>query len=168
MLNFTHIPCETGGERVEYIASKLKNRTKKLNHFKFLLSTRLGQNTKYCTTIDLKDVNDFPRMSIPKLKDKLYFGGYYLKRAKSYVKDIKRNSTGYSLIEHLFRNIKNNNLREKCSKCKIVACQISSGHQGGLKTGSKTEPRVIYRVYVVYLPNQNSSKSIIGNIFSSY
>lgn len=162
MYNFTHKPCESGGEKASTIARRLKRKLKtNQNNLEFLLSIKLG---KKLTTMINCSIIDFPRLSIQKLKEKIMFGPYQLKQAKSYLNDLLINGHFFSVNESVIKNITDEKLKNNLFKCKIIACQIASRHKRGLKTGTDMF-RNVYKVYIAYIPNLNSSKSIKGKIF---
>jgi hypothetical protein len=167
MLNYTHRPCEAGGDRVDYQAAALKRKyMMNKNYFNYLLSVRLGRDTRFCKTIDLKDLNDFPKYSVPKMKDKIAYGPYQINQGKSYIRDYKIDSTGYILSTDLLRKVKNSMVRSKVANCKIVAYNLEPRHKRSTKTGTE-DVKLNYRIYIVYEPHNNHSKAIRGNGLNS-
>jgi hypothetical protein len=164
MLNFTHRPCQSGGDQAQQMAARILKKIRvKDNWFKFILSIRLGSSSK-SSPINLNDINDFPRLSTTKLKNKIYYGPYQHKQAKSYLVDIMQNSRGFSISERVIFKLKDERLKKKLAGCKIVACQITSRHRRGLITGTDTH-RNVYKVFCAYLPGLNKTKAVKGILF---
>ncbi len=91
------------------------------NYFDFLLSVRLGNETRHASKIDLKDVQNFPRYSVPKIKDKIAYGPYQVNQGKSYLRDFKIDSSGYSISTDLLYKVRNRILGSILANCKIIA-----------------------------------------------
>lgn len=160
MNNFENRRCYAGGDNAVQLARRIKRKLpKKQNILKFLLSKQLGK--KSTSSINFEDINDFPKLTTSKLRDKIFYGPYQLKQGKSYLVDMLRNGQCYSVSQDIIRKIKKTRVREKLLKCKIIATNIVSRHRRGLKTGTN-EYRNTYKVFIAYIPGLNRTRSIQG------
>lgn len=165
MINFTHKPCQTEGKNAEKIANRIIKKSKnKINHLEFLL--RKHFNTNLIKPISLKEIDDFPRISLKKLKNKVLLGIFQLKQCKSYIEDL------VSFSQMFIVDSKANKKSDfKNSNSKIVCLEIPSRHKRGKKNKQETNHinnfRNKYKVFVQYIPNQNKTKAIKG-IFSLF
>jgi len=87
MLNFTHRPCTPDGKNSLIIAKRIRTRTQnKSNKMEFFLNKRL--DTRLIKKINLLDIDDFPKLTIKKIKENILFGSFQLKLSKSYVNEM--------------------------------------------------------------------------------
>ena len=143
MINFLHKPCNADGNKATEIGLRLKtkiNNVKKnlLEHF---LSLRLG--TKKLPFLKLSDITDFPKFTEAEMIENIFYGSYYIQRAKSYLSDIIKNNDFVIIDEECIKTIKNTNnkkelqeLAEKIKFSKIIGMEILSRHQRSLKTNT--------------------------------
>ncbi len=119
-------------------------------------------NTANTDKKNIQDIKDFPVIKLKRITNKILFGSFQLRQAKSYVNDVLNNDTivdiynetGLKMLKK-YKNVFKNVLKKKT---KIMCVEILLRH----KRGSN---KMLYRVYIEYIPNYNSVNSIKG-IFS--
>lgn len=177
MINYQHKPCSSVEGRAVDLAKKIREKsTINTNNLLFLLNKRL--DTKLMIPVQLETVCDFPRLNEDDIKNDILYGSFQLKQSKSYVIDLVLNGRAYVASNNLIKQMTNKQLKKDLieKKTKIVAVEITSRHKRSEKKTNKTVKinqdnlkikkfKTIYKVFVHYLPNINSSTSIIGNIY---
>ena len=104
-------------------------------------------NKKNFTDIDSFQLNDFPKLNIDDIKNKITLGTYQLKQCFSYLGEhLNRNNGKYSV------KIFNENLNTTETKYKIIAAEIQSRHMNKTK----------YKIFIRYEPNINLISGITG------
>ena len=118
-------------------------------------------NTKKAIALNLSSINDFPKLDKEEIQNNILFGSFQLKQSESYICDMIRNGKAYMIIDKIPKKLKST---EK--NYKIIGIEIYSRHKRSEKVDSKSNNskkfRTIYKVFVKYLPNQNTSKAILG------
>ena len=141
-----------------------------------MLNKRL--DTKLLIPVRLETVCDFPRLNEEEIKNGILYGFFQLKQSKSYVIDLVSNGRAYEVSNNLIKQVTNKQLKTDLieKKTKIVAVEITSRHKRSEKKTDKNDKKpnqdnlnikkfkTTYKVFVQYIPNTNSSASIIGNI----
>jgi hypothetical protein len=70
----------------------------------FFLNKRL--DTRLIKKINLLDIDDFPKLTIKKIKENILFGSFQLKLSKSYVNEMVQCGIAYSITEDFFETNK--------------------------------------------------------------
>jgi hypothetical protein len=169
MINFDFKPCCPDGKNGAKIAKKIKHKAAiSSNSLQFLLNKQLGTND--IPKILISEINDFPRLKESELVEEIFLGTFLNKVCKSYVEDILNNKIAFVVKKNILeKNEKNKNSQ---TKAKIIAMQVSSRHKRSkikhekhVKKKEKTlisEFRTYYKVFIQYVPNIDSYKSIQG------
>ena len=101
--------------------------------------------------------------------ENIFYGSYYIQRAKSYLSDIIKNNDFVIIDEECIKTIKNTNnkkeLQELAGKIKfskIIGMEILSRHQRSLKTNTtgsngRKDFRVNYKVFIEYFSDKIES-----------
>ena len=174
MLNFFHKPCCPDSPVSVEIARRLKLSTyKKTNNLAPLLKQQF--NTNLMTPIMLTTICDFPKIKVKALREKIAYGTFQVKQAKSYIKDLINEGTAYILQpQHLSKSFveANPDLKQiKDSVHKIISIGIPSRHKRSIKKSSNLIDHntknenfyTLYKVLVCYQPYFNGYKGIKGN-----
>ncbi|RNA37620.1 disulfide-isomerase a6, partial [Brachionus plicatilis] len=110
MINFFHQPCCPDGDKAVPVAKGMKRKAMKdKNELDFLLRNRFG--TKFVKEIRLSELNDFPKLPLNVIMEKILFGTFQYKQCQSYYQD---------LVENADENSENS---------KIIDFEIASRHK---------------------------------------
>jgi len=165
MNNFVHKPAETDGVNAFKIAKRLRkkaNNPLQINKLSFLLNKHLGSSL--LPLVKLSSITDFPKLKKKEIIEKILLGSYQFRMAKSYVQDLKKDGTAYSISEK-FLQIHSQDIK-KDKETKIIAAKLSSRHRRGQEKINNIKTfRVMYKIFIEYIPNRNSYKSIKSKIF---
>jgi len=122
---------------------------------------------------DLNEIDDFPKLSINIIKEKICFVSYQLKQSKSYMIDIIKQVRAFKVDKQNVSKINDKNLRDDLliTDSTIIGAEIPSRHKRGkIKTTGKNHHNIkdkfktVYKVFIHYQPNLNSFRSIKGNL----
>lgn len=167
MSNFEHKSCCPDGEKAEEVATAIQSKidlNNGDNPLLFLLDKPIKKNSKHLEHIDLKDINDFVRLSAKKLCNEVYFGTFQMKLSLSYIGDLVNRQISYMLSNDFVNGLEDSELKDDLlsGKSKVILVTIPSRHQRGQKqTDEKnSEFRNCYKVFLQYIPGGNCSKSI--------
>ncbi len=171
MLNFTHYPCSPDGKNSCKIAQRIRERAQiKYNKLEFLLNKRL--DTQLIKQIKLSEIDDFPRLSIKKIRENILFGSYQLKLSKSYVNELVQCGIAFVITEEFLNSNKTNKIVKyiRNSNSKIIAAEISSRHRRSEKktktqssnTRCSKKYRSTYKLFIEYIPYEDKAKAIKG------
>jgi hypothetical protein len=143
MINKFHKRLISNGD-CEEVADKMLETLNQPNELKQTINKlKLNRSNKY-TQLRLAIIEDFPKLEYEDIKNDITLGSYQLNQALSY------------LIGHLNENgeyeVFINDKIESIKPFKILLSKIESRHV------NKCE----YNVYIKYLPNESSTKSIAG------
>ena len=161
MLNFNFKPCITDGEKAVTIARRIRIRSGiKKNALESLLKMRF---TSSVSKIDVKDVDDFPKITPQVMIEKITLGSFKVRQCLSYMKQMIQNSKVYHLTgmeKHITDSQVLNDLQQHHHK--ILAVEMTSRHKRGKKTKISTKKpidpldtknfRTNYKVFVQYNP----------------
>lgn len=173
MCNFTHRGLVTDGENSRQVAERMleieRNHMGNLNPLNFLLTKQLN-NTARLPANELREINDFPRLSIQQLKNEVFCGSYHSRMGHSYLREFQQNATIYILntnTNDANREMQNKIRELRASGDKIIGVKIAPRH-----SRSRVVPadgynidnlRTVYKIFIQYTPNINNSQAIIGN-----
>ena len=110
---------------------------------KMINKLKLNRSSKY-TTLHMSNIQDFPKLHIDDIKNKITLGSYQLNQALSYL-------AGH-LNEDGEHEVFINDHIESIAPYKIILAKIESRHVINCQ----------YNVYIKYLANENSYESIYG------
>lgn len=169
MANYIHKPCHADGRNAKNVSQRMKEKGKRFtSELDALLNLRSG--TANVPLVVLSEINDFPKMSRSTLKNKVFFGSYYIRLCKSYLVDLTRNGTCFVINEKTVSNIaiphiKRELLIKKLKTSKIIGFEILSRHKRSLADKVKKniyikQFRFRYRVFIEYVSNINSEEAI--------
>ena len=174
MANFNHIPCIPDGKHTVQIANRIKKRClKKQNKLGSLLLMSLP-DFKSCPISEVKDIEDFPQMSVSQFKRRITLGSFKIRQSKSYLDQIIKHGTFFVLNEkQILKHINNEKLIQEFKESKLIGVLILSRHKRGKKskktdTGD-TDPKnytSYYKVFIQYYPTNSSEKKAYKNIRS--
>jgi hypothetical protein len=160
MLNFTHTPTITDGNHTEEVARMLKQKSLiHENPLGFLLNKHL--DTRDIQFILLNHINDFPRLSPEQIAQNINFGACSVENAPSYVSNFINRACFYNFSNIFLKKLAKEK-NEQFQYTKILACHMYSRYRRGKikdKDGQE-KMKMIYRVYVQYMPNIDGPASI--------
>ncbi|RNA33737.1 disulfide-isomerase a6, partial [Brachionus plicatilis] len=126
MINFFHKPCCPDGDKAVPVAKGMKREAMKdKNELDFLLKNRFG--TKFVKEIRLSELNDFPKLPINVIMEKILFGTFQYKQCQSYYQDLGENDKGFIVHKKFLKNI--SKADENSENSKIIAFEIASRHK---------------------------------------
>ena len=175
MDNFLHKHCCPDGDNAKEVAERIIKKTQmKENKLAFLLKRQLG--TSLIPLKHLSEINDFPIIKRKTLNRKIFMGTFHLKQSKSYVEDLIERGNAFFVSKEFAKGkdmIKDLKLKSRLisDKSKIIAVTITSRHKRGKKsipndkiTYKKSSEifKTAYKIFIHYVPNVNSYKSIKG------
>jgi len=171
MSNFTHYPCSPDGKNSMKVARRIRERAKiKYNKLEFFLHKRL--DTRLIKQIKLSEIDDFPRLTLKKIRENIIFGSYQLKLSKSYVNEMAQNGVAYIITDEFLESNKTYKIVEyiKNSNSKVIAAEIASRHRRSEKktkmlssnTRCSKKYRTSYKLFVEYVPWEDKAKAIKG------
>lgn len=140
LINFSQINLRSDDDDVS-IANEMLSKINEKNRLEHLLKTRNDSNQ--FTVIDAVDLNDFPRLDVETLKNKITLGSYQLKQSFSYLSEHLNTNNGKYLI-------KLRHEEEINTDYKLISALIQSRHSNKTK----------YKLFIKYLPNKNDYKAI--------
>jgi len=170
MENFCHKPCISDGKQAYKVAKRLKKKARfSYNSLECILKKRIDSKLMPC--FDLNEIDDFPKLSINIIKEKICFGSYQLKQSKSYMIDIIKQVRAFKVDKQNVSKINDKNLRDDLliTDSTIIGAEIPSRHKRGKiktigknNTEKKEKFKTVYKVFIHYQPNINNFKSIKG------
>ncbi len=172
MINFTHKPITADGNESALVAKRIRKKANQIyqeNDLSFLLNKQL--DTSLMAPIKLSSLNDFPRLKLNEITQKILFGTYQMKLAKSYIDElIKNEKNAFILADRIINQIENFELKSELQRneTKIIGIEIISRHRRGIdKKKSKLESlkfRNNYKLFIQYVPGMNGHKNIKSKV----
>lgn len=166
MINFTHRPICPDKDKASLIANRMKKKASfDTNQLAYLLKKHL--DTKEIKKIELADLEDFPKLNKNTIIEKLFYGTFHFKQAFSYVEDFLKSGNIYLVNKRIkLKKVSNE------EKSKIIAAEIISRHRRSIKKNISKKKKVSstnnfrnpYKVFIEYIPFNNHSKAIKGNL----
>jgi hypothetical protein len=160
MLNFTHRPTITDRNCTEQVAYTLKQKsTIHENPLGILLNKRF--DTRDIQLKLLEEINDFPILTVEQIANDINFGSCSVENAQSYVSTFVNRACFYNLSDSFLKKL-GKEKNEQFQHTKILACHMYSRFRRGTikdKDGEE-KMKIIYRVYVQYMPNLCGPASI--------
>lgn len=156
MYNYLPTNCEPDKPDTLYVANKINQRSKITNNFMSELLNKLF-NTRDFPRLPINSIYDFPRLKRKEMCRKIFLGSFQFKQCKSYVSDLLKNSTCYVPTQKYLKTIENQEFKSGLTDSKVIGVEISSRHKRGQ---NKT-----YKVFILYTPNLNKSRSVKGKSF---
>jgi hypothetical protein len=179
MLNFDLLYKKTKNdslnkEREKNIAIKLRDKCELNNHNIMEALIETVYNAYNLQEKSLKNVTDFPSLSVQVINEYLALSGYHTKSSRSYIKEFRDRNICYDLTERAIKNYVLNkellgNLQNNCSK--LIAFEMSSRHKRGKKKNTndpvdsdedfneETKPKKVlrekYKVFINYVPSSD-------------
>ena len=175
MINFTHKPCISDGKNSIKIAKRIKKKAKiSTNNLEFLLKKRL--DTKLMPSLELIKIEDFPKLKIKDIKERICFGTFQLKQSKSYLADLVKRVKAFKISSELIKQIKDKKLQKDLisTNSTILAAEIPSRHKRSriktkeIKNEYDQKFKSVYKVFIHYQPYENSYNSIKGIFMCFY
>ena len=161
MINFTFKPVLTDKPVTLKVAKMMRQKYEEpqFNDLEFLLGKQLGTNT--FQQVEIETIEDFPQLKRRQMKRFIFHGTFHLKRAKSYLIDIVRQSNAFIMDKKQLIKIVDNLPDNSCfsrvksyiydTKAKIIATKVSSRHKRALdKTVDTKVLKSSYKVLICY------------------
>ena len=159
-------PCIINGEDTIKIAKRLRKRClKKQNKLESLL------NMKFTSTVksdEIKNISNFPKLTISQLKNHIVLGSYKIKLSLSYMGQLVDHGKVYFLNKNLIdKYVSHSKVRDEIesNNSKILAVLMPSRHKRGKKwkpnnvkneqINDSIDPKnfnTYYKVFVQYTP----------------
>ena len=167
MINFQNKPICPDANNVEKITKRMIKRalSHRSNPLKELINKQL--RSKQFSEVTMDDITDFPKYKRKQLVKNIFLGTYQLKMSPSYAADIFL--FGFKITNKFICN--NNLVKQKLtSGSQIIAANLASRHRraeiAAKESGKKL--KVMYKVFILYEPNSNSTEAIQGLISFSF
>ena len=172
MINYNMKPCVPDGKDTLKIAKRILKRSfKKENKLESLLKISFTATVK---SIDIDNINDFPKMTLRKLKKRITLSSFKIRLCKSYFSQIRENGQAYFLSNQMIEKyLLNRKVRLELKTSKLLAVLIPSRHKRSLKTEKKTGRKTkkqassesnpknfntYYNVFIQYAPIIDTSR----------
>lgn len=181
MWNFAYEPSSINDQDDLKLAKRIRKKClKSLNKLDSLLEMKFTATVK---SIGIKEINDFPKLTLSDLKKRIVLGSFKIKQSLSYMEQLIEFGRVYTLSDHLIHKyISNAKVKQELNVSKILAVLIPSRHKRGKKwippekKKEKDDPldpktfNTYYKVFVQYLPveNSKSDKHLHQNIKSNF
>lgn len=167
MWNFAMVPNFTEDKESFKIAKSIRKKClKRQNKLASLLNMKF---TSTVASVDIKVINDFPKLSLSELKKKIVLGSFKIKQSLSYIGQLLEYGRAYVLNDQLIQKyVSNVKVKQELNDSKIVAVLMPSRHKRGKKwkpsnkKQKKDDPldpktfNTYYKVFIQYEPVVNS------------
>jgi ABC-type antimicrobial peptide transport system permease subunit len=141
LINFLQINLKSDGENDVLIATEMLSKLNDKNKLENVLNLTRNNDKKF-TEIDATEIEDFPKLEVETIKNKITLGSYQLKQSFSYLNKHLDQNNGKYLIKL--------RLEESDSGFKMISALMQSRHSNKTK----------YKLFIQYSPNLNDYKAI--------